>query len=162
MKHSDYCTHIKNEEDRDILTRPNFDVNMRLFYSNPQYRHIVSSCCDLIRLCTLTEKEGYKAPHGWSGANAGIPFNIIGVKYEDACRILINPNIYSTDGKRIKVKTNCGSVILKEPTEMVRWEYIWVRYFNEFGESFDWGKIGPNPGFTIQHEIQHTQGILII
>lgn len=44
------------------------------------YREVISKCCDLISIAAGSEMEGYKKPHGMSGANVGIPFNIIGIE----------------------------------------------------------------------------------
>ena len=77
IKHLDWCTHVQFESDKDILTRKNFDVNMRLFHANAEYRKIIQNISNYIGNCAVTTKEGYKTPHGWSGANAGFPFNII-------------------------------------------------------------------------------------
>lgn len=163
MKHSDWCTHINNPEDRDILTRKLFDVNMRLFRANDSYRALVQKVCEFIEYSTMTEKEGYKKPHGYSGANAGIPWNIIGIAHAHGdATVMINP-MYTPvekEGKRV-VKSNCGSLTLPEPIEITRWNRINVSYYDVFGEYNRLENVGPSPGFTIQHEVEHNLGILI-
>ncbi len=121
MRHSDYCTHIKNPEDKDVLTRKLFDVNMRLFNTSVQYQNIILSICNYIHWNTKTEKEGYKKPHGFSGANAGIPFNIIGVN-RGVTDIMINPKILKTYGNKVESESNCGSLTLEKPIKIWRWE----------------------------------------
>ena len=153
MKHEDYCTLLRNEEDRDILTRPLFDVNMRLFHANESYRQIVRDCANYIRLCAQTKKEGYKKPHGYSGANAAIPFNIIALA--DGT-VMINPHI--TAGWRPRImESNCGSLMLEKPIKVKRWGAIAFTYFNMDGVACSGEGFLP----TVQHEIDHNQGILI-
>lgn len=79
MKHSDYITHMDNAEDVIYLRSTHFPVNMRLFETSPDYKAIILQQCDYIRKLCLTKMEGYKKPHGMSGANAGLAFNIIGI-----------------------------------------------------------------------------------
>jgi peptide deformylase len=164
MKHLDYCTHWQFQEDRAILTRPSFDVNMRLFHANIEYRRLVQECFDYILRCAIEHKEGYKQPHGWSGPNAGIPFNIIAVprRENDCARIgMINPKITRWSGYSKKVKTNCGSLTLDEPVETSRDPSIDVEWMDRTGTRCMWRNVGPKPGYTIQHEVEHCQGILI-
>lgn len=153
--HSDYCTHIKNEEDKDILTRKLFDVNMRLYKTSEPYRNIVQQCAEYLLWWVETEKEGYKKPHGVSGANAGIPFNIVAIPGE----VMLNPKITYESGEdgRKKSMSNCGSLTLEEPIEIWRYEYVDVEYFRLDGTSAT--KSGYLP--TLQHEIDHNNGILI-
>lgn len=151
-KHEDYCTFRKNEEDRDILTRKLFDVNMRLFQSSEGYRKLVLAACDYIRWCSITEKEGYKKPHGFSGANAGIPWNIIAVGSE----VMINPLIVHAEGRRLGL-SNCGSLLLAQPIEIWRYAQITVEFFRPDGILVS--QTGYLP--TVQHEVDHNNGILI-
>lgn len=152
-KHEDYCTLLKNVEDRDILTRKLFDVNMRLFKSSPGYRDVVLAACEYIRWCSVTEKAGYKKPHGYSGANAGIPFNIIAIKGE----VMINPHLKRIIGDRRQSKSNCGSLLLPEPIDIWRWGKVVINYYDMDGNLR--AKTGYLP--TEQHEIDHNKGILI-
>jgi hypothetical protein len=155
IKHTDVCTLIKNEDDKDILTRRLFDVNMRLFDTSPGYRQVVLAACKYIKLLATTEREGYKKPHGFSGANAGIPFNIIALADGS---VMINPRIMSNHDASIRTSlSNCGSLMLDEPIEVWRWSKITFGYY-------DWnGKWHEQTGYepTVQHEIDHNKGILI-
>lgn len=160
VNHLDYCTHIQFKDDRDILTRELFDVNMRLFHSSEPYRILVLRACGYIQHCADTEKEGYKKPHGWSGANAGIPWNIIAIKSGEYPSVMINPKIVGGRGEYKKVKSNCGSLTLDKPREIHRQEFVTVEWFDETGCPRR-AEFGPTPGYTIQHEIQHNLGILI-
>lgn len=153
MKHEDYCTLFKNEEDQDILTRRLFDVNMRLFKVNSQYRQLVLQAAHYIRFCAQTEKDGYKKPHGYSGANAGIPFNIIALA--DGT-VMLNPRITNRQGERLSI-SNCGSLMLDTPIRIRRAAYCEVDYFDTEGNSSAMGGYLP----TVQHEVEHNLGILI-
>lgn len=166
MKVENYLTYIDNPEDVMFLRTKLLDVNMRLFNSNQEYKDIVLHCCELIRKCALTKMEGYKLPHGMSGANVGIPFNIIGIVQNRGesnvrCEIFINPKIVESFTPLIKIKTNCGSIRLEKPIEVNRFDTVRVTYFELDGvkheETFD----RENGSFTIQHEIDHNLGILI-
>lgn len=152
-KHEDYCTLYSNLDDRDILTRKLFDVNMRLFAANDQYRGLVLQCAEYIRWCATTPKDGYKKPHGYSGANAGIPWNIIALA--DG-QVMINPKIIEAS-RRKESLSNCGSLLLEKPIKIWRFGRVVVDYFNMDGISCQLEGYVP----TIQHEIDHNNGILI-
>ena len=159
--HLNRCTHMMFEQDQDILTRKLFDVNIRLARVNPEYAKIVRSCVDYIeKQCTI-ECKGYKKPHGFSGANAGIPFNIIAYMHGGLARPMINPRIITASFAVKKVKSNCGSLTLDNSIEILRSEFITVEYYG-YDFEFNLANFGPTPGFTIQHEIEHNQGILIL
>lgn len=153
MRHEDYCTLLRNEADHDILTRKLFDVNMRLFGSSAWYRSIVLQCADYILWCAQTKKEGYPKPKGFSGANAGIPFNIIATAEG---RVMINPEITRGNVERV-VTSNCGSLLLPTPIRVRRSAYVIVEYYDKKGVRHAESGFLP----TVQHEIDHNQGILI-
>jgi peptide deformylase len=165
-KHSDYITHIKNEEDIVYLKSKHFPVNMRLFYSSPEYKAIILQQCEYIKSLCLDTKEGYKKPHGMSSANAGLAFNIIGItKFRNQslefCQIMINPVILKYIGKKVNTLSNCGSLTLEDSILLKRFETVKVGFFNEEGiyKEEIYGR--DNGSFTIQHEIDHNLGILI-
>lgn len=152
VKHSDYCTFLANPEDRDILTRRLFDVNLRLMKTSSEYREIVTKAAKYILWGSMTEKEGYKKPHGFSGANAGIPWNIIAV----GDKVMLNPHIIYAEGER-RGLSNCGSLLLKEPVEIKRYAHVEVEYWDLVGDRHVIDGYLP----THQHEIDHNMGILI-
>ena len=165
-KHSDYITHINNKEDEVYLRTPHFPVNMRLFKTSKEYKNIILQQCEYIRKLCITKMEGYKKPHGMSSANAGLSFNIIGIvvnrnKHDETCLIMINPKIIDNFGASLRALSNCGSLTLDNPIPVVRMNIIKVKYYDTCGkeriENFD-RRLG---GFTIQHEIDHNNGILI-
>lgn len=153
-RHEDYCTLLRNGGDeQDILTRRLFDVNMRLFRCNEQYRTMVRNACRYIQRCAMTTREGYKRPHGYSGANAGIPWNIIAMR--DG-RVMINPRIVEAIGRR-ESESNCGSLLLERPIRIWRYECVTVKYFATDGAACEVRGYLP----TVQHEIDHNNGALI-
>jgi peptide deformylase len=160
--HSDFITHIKHEEDKDILKRKLFDVNMRLFKTSSPYKRIVEDIIDYLFWALITKKDGYKMPDGMSGANLGIPFNIIGYRIADEPIIMLNPKITRCYGYKIQVKSNCGSLTLDEPIAIERYEYIDIEYYDIDGNLKQVTGIDrKSGGFTIQHEIDHNLGVLI-
>lgn len=155
--HKDFCTLLKNEEDRDILTRKLFDVNLRLFSSSYAYRAIILQCCKYLQWCAQTEKEGYKKPHGYSGANAGIPFNIIALA--DGT-VMVNPKVNPSNAGYMAMKSNCGSLMLEDDLKIIRHKEIKVDYLGVVnGELVEMSQTGFLP--TVQHEVDHNNGILI-
>lgn len=154
MTHLDVCTHINNVEDRDILTRRLFDVNLRLMKTSPGYAAIVRACADYIHEMANTSREGYKTPHGFSGANAGIPFNIIAVK--GASTAMINPRIVKSEGFK-RSWSNCGSLTLEAPIEIDRFAQVTVEWWDLEGMRHITAGYLP----TLQHEIDHNNGVLI-
>ena len=56
-----------------------------------------------------TKFSDYTKLQGISGANVGIPFNIIIVRDLDNYIIMINPEILSKSKETKLVKSNCGS-----------------------------------------------------
>ena len=163
---NDYITYIGNEDDVVYLKTPAFPVNMRLFKSSGWYRDIVCECCDYIKWLALTTMEGYKKSYGMSGANAAIPFNLIGVvrnrkKTDEYCQIMINPIIVDTSEETVDAESNCGSIRLEKSIMVRRYETVRVAYFDEDGEEhLEWFSV-KNGGKTIQHETDHNLGVLI-
>lgn len=166
MNSSDYLTHIKNDEDCVYLQSTLFPVNIRLFKSSPTYKKIILDQCNYIRTLALTTMEGYKKPHGMSAANAGLSFNIIGVvknrnKLNEYCDIMINPKIIDRSIETVDAISNCGSITLNKSITIKRFEKIVVEWFDETGKQLLNVFTRESNGFTIQHEIDHNNGILI-
>lgn len=167
MKHSDYITHIKNEEDNIYLKSKHFPVNMRLFKTSQQYKDIILQQCQYISDLCLAKADGYKLPHGMSSANAGLAFNIIGVAInrntdKAYCLIMINPIITYYSDEKVTTLSNCGSLTLEDPINIQRSKEIRVSYYQEDGNFMQNVKFIRETGaFTIQHEVDHNLGILI-
>lgn len=165
-KNSDYLTNISNKEDIIHLKSKLLPVNIRLMKTSPEYKTLIQNECDYIRFLALTQMDGYKKPHGMSAANAGLAFNIVGIvknrgAKDEFCKILINPEIKEYLGDFIPVKTNCGSVVLDSPIEIYRYETVDVCYFDENGDMWRHMFSRQDGSLTIQHEVDHNNGILI-
>jgi peptide deformylase len=166
MKHSDHITHIRNKEDEVYLRTKHFPVNMRLFNTSKQYREIILAQCEYIRSLCLTKMEGYKLPHGMSSANAGLAFNIIAFavnrgRSSSYAEVMINPEIVGHTTDIITSQSNCGSLTLQEPIIVQRYEEIEVSWYDVDG-NFQIGTFDRAAGsLTIQHEVDHNNGILI-
>lgn len=157
-------THVDNDEDVPYLRTPLFEVNMRLFHSSPRYRNLVQHSCDVIKQYVRAIYKDYKKPHGMSGANAGIPWNIVAILInrgadDEYALCMINPQIVETEGSAVR-RSNCGSIRLPEPISVRRYAQIQVKYYDTEGslvtEYFE-GLVAA----TVQHEIDHNKGILI-
>lgn len=164
---SDYITHIKNPEDVLYLRTKLLNVNMRLFKTSGEYKKLILQACNYIKFLALTEMKGYKKPHGMSAANAGISWNIIGIvvnrgKSGERCDIMINPEITEYFGDVIEASTNCGSLTLSEPITIKRHSKCRVRYYDIDGRKYHSEFNRLQRSLTIQHEVDHNNGVLII
>lgn len=143
-----------------ILHRRGFEVNIHLFKKSFGYRHLILSTIDYMKEVIQKSFVDYNKIKGISGANIGIPLNIVGIGEKDTTFFMINPHIVSESRKTKIVKSNCGSIRLQEKIEVKRYEWIKVEYYDTDGgkrrDKFD-GAFG----FTLQHEIDHNLGILI-
>ncbi len=141
----------------DILSRRLFDVNIRLYQNNQEYRELVRAALQHLVTALNTEYDNYTPPVGMSGANIGVPWNIIAVP-----RLMINPKIIDHSFAYEYVKSNCGSIQLPQTISVKRWKFIDVEYYNIEGKlvvEYDVDRC--DGGYTIQHEIDHNQGKLI-
>ncbi len=166
-KHSDYITHIKNEEDKVYLRSKLLPVNIRLFNTSPEYKAIILQQCDYLKMLVLTKMEGYKKPHGMSSANAGLAFNIIAIcmnrgQKDEQAVVMINPRIVDLGKDLVETTTNCGSLTLEEPIKIERPDWCVVEWWAEDGSYCVRDFHREDGAFTIQHEIDHNLGILII
>lgn len=166
MKFNNYITHIDNEEDLPFLKTKLFDVNIRLLKSSRPYRKLIQRACDYIEFLCSTEMDGYKKPHGMSGANAGIPFNIIAYQQhrntdKERTVVMINPKITHYSDEKITAATNCGSIRLKESIFVERSKYITMYWHDIVGNQHYGSFERLTNSLTIQHEVDHNLGILI-
>jgi len=114
----------------------------------------------------------YSKLQGISGANLGIPFNIVGVRatakaikdglsaIEGTLFFLINPKVVEESKETYIVMSNCGSIRLPKKIKVERHEWVKVGYYDLTGapkEDVFKGAFGS----TLQHEIEHNLGILI-
>ncbi len=164
--HTDNITHISHPEDQRYLKEPLIPVNMRLYRTSDGYRHVVQTAYQHIMWLCMANLGGYKLPHGMSGANAGIPWNIIGIarsrgKPHAWCEIMLNPVIVYRSPEMIESQSNCGSINLPEPIMVRRHAYVRVKWFDIKGVPHEQPFDRDAGGLTIQHEVDHNLGILI-
>jgi len=154
------------EKHDDILHMKSGPVNIRLYKSNKKYRSIIKSIVDYMKAGANIDFEDYPEAQGISGANVGIPFNIVIVVTEDKEEVFLNPVVKDFSLEETKCTTNCGSVNLDEPIKVWRRRWVEVEYYDLQGEKhcekFRIGDDKPVASATLQHEIEHNLGILII
>jgi len=150
-----------SEDDNDVLHRKLFDVNIRLFNDNKKYRKLILNMVNYTKKVAEKRFADYTPAKGISGANVGVPFNIIGVLNENKkWDFFLNPEFLKKSTKKEIVKSNCGSLLLEEPIKIERHEWIQLEYYNLSGEKkLEYFK--GQYGRTIQHEVDHNNGILI-
>lgn len=151
-----------NIDDNDILHRKLFDVNIRLFNINKKYRKLILNIVSYMKKIAKKKFKDYTTAMGISGANVGVPFNIIGVLNENKkWDFFLNPEFLKKSTEKEVVKSNCGSLLLKESIQVERHKWIEIEYYNLKGEK-KLKYFNGQYGRTIQHEIDHNHGILII
>lgn len=156
----DYIVQIR-EQQNETLTRKLHDVNIRLYNNNKEYRKIVKSIIDLMSRILYMDFMDYPPLKGISGANVGIPFNIIVIKTNQVTKQMLNPTVIKRFGKDIRLTSNCGSLLLSEDVTILRNETVEVTYYDLNGNK-KIEKFSGNNGFTIQHEIEHNLGITLL
>lgn len=168
MHINDFVTNVYEQEDIPFLKSVLFDVNMRLYNNarNLVYRQLIKNNCEYLAFCAKQTMEGYTKPYGMSGANIGIPFNIIAVirnrgNKDEYCEIMLNPKITERSTETEEALTNCGSIRLADSIKIQRNSFVSVNWFDLDGKARS-GVFGrKDGGFTIQHEIEHNNGVLI-
>ncbi len=161
-------------EYKEYLHRSLFDVNIRLYHSSKSYKCIVDESLNYLASMFLRKFRDYSKIKGVSGANLGIPFNIIAIKRKnDDILVMVNPEILIQEGKTKKVASNCGSLVLDDPVEVIRRTKIKVGYYETVFKGNDYGTtrhallyctewFEDSEAFTIQHEVDHNNGITIL
>jgi peptide deformylase len=149
-----------SEKQNSTLTIKLHDVNIRLFKNNPEYRKLIYIVADYVSRAICMKFHDYAKLKGMSGANLGIPFNIIAINSdkEKTPKIMINPKILEASTEKISVSSNCGSLLLKENIEVERHEWVFVEYYDLHGSVHKERFTREDNGFTIQHEIFHNLG----
>ncbi len=153
------------EEHDDVLHMKGAPVNMRLFKSNRSYRSVIMKVIDLMIKGASISFDDYPKVQGISGANVGIPFNIVVVIIEGGQEIFINPKVINRSGTTVSAKSNCGSLNLQESIKIERYLWVEVEWHDIDGglhqEIFKIGDSDPVSSATLQHEMEHNLGILI-
>lgn len=157
----DYIVQIK-EKQNEMLKGKLYNINMRLYNNNEEYCKVIKSIIDLMSRILYMDFIDYPPLKGISGANVGIPFNIIVIKINETTKQMLNPIIIKKIGKDIRLTSNCGSLLLSENVTVLRNEIIEVEYYDLNGNK-KMEKFSKNDGgFTIQHEIEHNLGITLL
>jgi peptide deformylase len=152
--------YLPEETDDSYLHVPLLAVNMRLFKSSRPYKRLILSIAKYMTDLSKKEFSDYPKLQGISGANLGIPFDIIGIMIEEELVIMINPVIVHYSDKKRIVKSNCGSLRLEKPIEVSRSKLITVSFFDINGCLKTKDYEGPIAS-TIQHEVDHNNGLTI-
>ena len=164
---------MTKELDNDVLHRKGFNVNMRLFKESTGYRKIVLDIIMYMEKISRKKFSDYPELKGISGANIGIPLNIIGFRSsrdisdgsfhiisEGEMYFMINPEIAQRWEDTKVIKSNCGSIRLPEKIDVKRTMQIEVKYCDIGGKS--WKNVfHPPESFVIQHEVDHNLGVLV-
>jgi peptide deformylase len=180
-KLKDYSV-LNGEKNDQVLHGRSFEVNMRLLNTSPDYLQIMLAITDTMQEAFNRSYEDYNDVQGISGPNVGIPLRIIGLRIRKKennkfveglpvqlmddnrfTRVLfmLNPEIVAKSSKTYTTKSNCGSLILKDPVEVERHEWVRVFFFDFTGGQHQF-KFKKPIAATIQHEIDHLDGVLIL
>lgn len=153
---------IQASENDPILRNKLFDVPMRLFRNNYSFKHVILDIISHMKATLNSKYDDYPEVKGISGANVGIPYNIIIIKAGEENKVFLNPLMGIRDKEEVvEVESNCGSIVLKEPIKIKRYKKIFLSWYDEelghhHTEEFE-GRLA----YTIQHEVEHNQGVLI-
>jgi peptide deformylase len=155
---------VQDGENHDhILHNACHPVNIRLLKNNPSYRSLVETIIFHMLGVFQTNFDNYVELKGLSGANVGIPFNIVILATENEPLVMINPKVVKESKDTKTVVSNCGSINLTEPIKVKRFKEVKVKYvpFNQKGTSLFSTVEKIFNISTVQHEIDHNLGILI-
>lgn len=156
------------QENDDCLHRSGFNVDTILFRENKTFKNIICQTIDYMKSVLCTSFKDYGKLKGISGANIGIPLNIVAVLHNGHIKVFINPNIIETSHSKITVLSNCGSLNLPKPISVERHTWIRVKWMDITGKHHEEhftahnnNRTISNIACTLQHEIDHNKGILI-
>ena len=167
MKIDDFVTFIGRPEDRPYLKTTLLDVSMRLFKDGTTgYAKAVKQAAFQIGILAVSKFEDYPEPFGMSGANAGIPWNIIAIvtsrkEKEATAKLMLNPKLLNARGGWVRTTSNCGSIRLLKPIRVDRHAEVEIGWYDLKGAYHQEWFNRKSGSFTLQHEIEHNQGILI-
>lgn len=153
-----------NEFDDSTLKNPLFNINMRLFQCSPFYRQIVMDCVQYMESHLNMNFDDYHNHRGISGAELGLPWNIIAYKTGMKKKFCLNPRIIRKSEDGVFSETSCGALMkLDRKVKVFRSSTIDLEYYDLKGQKIIEKNIGRHEGgFTIQHEIDHNCGISIL
>lgn len=157
------------QKNDDCLHRPGFNVDTKLFRKNKTFRNIICQTIDYMKSVLCTSFKDYGKLKGISGANIGIPLNIIAILFEGHIDVFINPKILKVSDSKTTVLSNCGSLRLSKPIKVNRNLWIQIEWMDVNGKNHKGYFTTINVtnynilpiAATLQHEIDHNKGILI-
>lgn len=156
-----YITQVTDRKEfSDILHRKGFDINMRLFKECEEYRNLIKATISYMRSLLSKRYTNFSAG-GISGANIGIPLNIIGFNVFPNKIIMLNPKIIEQSKETITRRSGCGSIASTRNNliKIIRPLWIKVSYYDDEGKKHT--KRFNHKASAICHEIDHNLGILI-
>lgn len=160
MKVADNIIQLGEYQD-SYLRRVLFPVNVRMLKTNPKYKQMIKQILKYMEHVVLQDYSDYGKVTGLSGANIGVPFNIISIFCNNGVVHFINPYITSTSKEYKTLYSNCGSLNLSKKIPVKRWEWVNMTYCNIDGTEYSNRFYLSDRGGTIQHEIEHNNGTLI-
>ena len=156
-----YMLQIK-EKQNDMLVNKLYDISIRLYKCNREYNKFINGAVDYMKNLMHVDFDNYPIVKGISGANVGIPFNIVIIEQDGGLLIMLNPKIIKKSKKQIEALSNCGSINLSKKIVTLRHEKVTVEYYNLSGKKITETFLKKDKGLTIQHEIDHNLGITIL
>lgn len=139
----------------DILVRKCFDINIRLFQSYDPYKKLILQTSQYLE--NLLSGGSFL---GISGANIGVPFNIIAFRQDGLSRTLINPKIIKQSNKYTEFLQSCGSIKLPAFLDVFIPEWVEVEYYDIDGKKNSEVFKGWITSIVC-HEIDHNNGVLM-
>ena len=152
--------HMEEEDNSSYLHVPLFNVNTRLYKTSRPYKEIISNIIEYMKSMFDMKFSDYGGLKGLSGANIGIPFNIIVVSEKYNLIVMINPKIIDVSSSKTTRKSNCGSLRLSKSIDVMRHNVVRILFLDTDMEEHIIPISGP-VGSTVQHEIDHNNGITI-
>lgn len=180
MKLKNYSVQ-NGEKDDKVLHSKSCNVNMRLLKHSSYYREVINAILGTMKEIFYLKCNDYGAIQGISGPNLGIPLRIIMLRMRrekdgkhinglpdklaldselPALLCMLNPRITSKSSEKYTAKSNCGALLFKTPINIERFEWVQVSFFDVGGRLCKYRFHKPIAA-TIQHEIDHLNGILI-
>lgn len=146
-----------------ILRKKLFNIPVVLIKSSENFRKLVRTLIAHMIYVMNLKYDDYAEVKGISGANIGVPYNIIIVKDKKDKKniVMINPEIGNIGDEMVEVSSNCGSVVLKEPIKLRRYKRIIATWYSILDGEYIVHEFEGPLAYTIQHEVEHNLGCLI-
>jgi len=172
---------LDGEKGDQVLHEKSCAVNLRLLQEGDDYREVIFGIKRGMIRAFNRKYSDYNEIQGISGPNIGIPLRIIAIRIrkkngdfidglpEELSKnrrtkpilFMLNPKISVKSEKIYSIKSNCGSLMLKDPIKVCRHEHIEMVYWDLKGYMHLNGFDKPAAA-TIQHEIDHLNGLTIL